>query len=89
MNPSASQIHHNDKFSRSITFILGLVQGGELVTVRATAMVKGVLNHSTHRPIAQPATRQIEVFKIQHPQIPGIAFPEVRRRGKEGLFDVE
>ena len=27
---------------RSITFILGLVQGGEIVTVRATAMVRGV-----------------------------------------------
>ena len=34
-NPSQWQVF------RSITFISGLVQGGELVTARATAMVQG------------------------------------------------
>jgi len=58
MNPSVSQFRYNGRFSRSITIILGLVQGGELVTVRATEMVKGTLNeHSTHGPIAQHSTR--------------------------------
>ena len=36
-----SPIYHNGRFSRLIAFISGLVQGGELVTVRATAMVEG------------------------------------------------
>ena len=42
MNPSVSRIHHNGGFFRSFTFVLGLVQGGELVTARATAVVQGM-----------------------------------------------
>jgi len=89
MNPSVSRIHHKDKSSRSITFISGLVQGGELVTVRATDTIKSMLKYLTHRPIAQPATRKVKALQIQHPSGLGIIFPKVRRRVKEGLFGVE
>ena len=41
MNQSVSRLRHNFRFVRSTAFILGLVQGGELVTARATAMVQG------------------------------------------------
>jgi hypothetical protein len=41
MNPSVSRVHHSDKFFCSVMFVSGLVQGGELVTVRATVMVQG------------------------------------------------
>jgi len=37
----------------------------------------------------QPATREVEEFQIRLARRPGIVFPEVRRRGKEGLFDFE
>ena len=47
--------------------IPGFVQGGELVTVRATEMVKGVPKHSTYRPMAEPASREVEGFEIQLP----------------------
>jgi len=77
------------QISYLIAFISGLVQGGELVTVRATDMVKGVFIHSIHRPIAQPATREVEAFQPRHPQRPGSIFPEVRRRGKENLLGFE
>ena len=87
MNPSVSWIHHNARLSRSIAFISDLVQGGELVTVRATEMVKGVFRHPAHRQIAQLATRNVGGFEIQHPRGPGIVFPEIRRRVEEGLFD--
>ena len=60
-----------------IAFISGLVQGGELVTVRATDMVKGVTKHSARRPISQPITRKVEGFEIQHPRGPGIILPGV------------
>jgi len=77
------------QISYLIAFISGLVQGGELVTVRAADMVKGVFIHSIHRPIAQPATREVEAFQPRHPQRPGSIFPEVRRRGEGDLFDFE
>jgi len=89
MNLSVSRVHHKNKSSRSITFIPGLVQGGELVTVRATDTIKSMLKYFTHRPIAQRATRKVKALQIQHPSGLGIIFPEVRRRFKEGLFDVE
>ena len=44
--------------------ISGFVQGGELVTVRATEMVKGMPRHSTHGLIAEPTTREVEGFEI-------------------------
>ena len=88
-NLSVSQIHHNVRLSHSITLISGLVQGGELVTVRAADMIKGMRKHLAHRQMAQSATRKIEEFQIQHPRGSGIVFPEVRRRVEEGLFYVE
>jgi len=66
---------HVFSFKSSIS---GFVQGGELVTVRATEMVKGMPKHSTRRPMAQPATREVEGFEVQHLGRPGIIFPEVR-----------
>ena len=40
MNPSVSRISHWQIFC-SIAFVLGLVEGGELVTMRAAEMVRG------------------------------------------------
>jgi len=56
MNPSVSRIHQWQVFSFKPS-TPGFVQGGELVTVRATEMVKGMPKHSTHRPIAELAQR--------------------------------
>ena len=67
-NPSVSGIHHNDRLSHLITFIPGLVQGGELVTVRATEMVKGVFNHSVHGQIAQPQPEKLKHSKFNTPE---------------------
>ena len=67
MNPNVSWIHPNDTFSRSISSISGFVEGGELVTVRATEVVKGMVKHSAHGPIAEPVAREVEEFQIQHP----------------------
>ena len=78
MSPSVSRIRRNGWFSHSIMSILGLVQGGELVTVRATDVVKGMFKYSTRRPIVQLATREVEAFEIQHPRRSGSVFPEVR-----------
>jgi hypothetical protein len=86
MNLSVSWIDHNDKLSRSIAFMLGLLQGGEFVTARARALVKGALQHSFHRPDTEPGTREAEGFKLRHPRGPGGILTEVRRRRKEGLF---
>jgi len=52
-------------------------------------MVKGMLKRSTRRPMAQPATREVEGFEIQLSRRPDIVLPEVRRRGEEGVFDFE
>jgi len=52
-------------------------------------MVKGMPKHSVHRPIAEPASREVEGFEIQHPRRPGVVLPEVRRRGEEGVFYFE
>ena len=38
----------------------GLVEGRELVTMRATEKVKGAFQHPTCRPINQPTTRDVE-----------------------------
>ena len=75
--------------SSSKRTISGFVQGGELVTVRATEMIKGMHKHSIRRQIAQPATREIEGLEIQHLGRHSIVLPEVRRRGEEGVFDFE
>jgi len=40
-NLVVSRAHNNGRFSRLIKFTSGLVQGGELVTARATAMTQG------------------------------------------------
>ena len=40
-------------------------------------------------PITQPATREVEVFQIQHPRGSGSIFPEVRRRAEESIFAFE
>ena len=66
MNPSLGRIHQCQVFSFK-TSIPGIVQGGEFVTVRATEMVKGMTKHSTRMPMAEPASREIEEFEIQHP----------------------
>ena len=66
---------HVFSFKSSIS---GFVQGGELVTVRATEMVKGMLKCSTHRSIAELASREVEGFEIQLPRRHSIVFPEVR-----------
>jgi len=47
--------------------IPGFVQGGELVTVRAAEMVKGVLKCTARRPMAHSVTREVERLQIQHP----------------------
>jgi len=39
--PSCESTYHNGRLSRFIAFTLGLIQGGELVTARATAVIKG------------------------------------------------
>ena len=44
-----------------IAFISGLVQGGELVTVRATDMVQGTFKHSARRQIVQ-----LQPGKLKH-----------------------
>ena len=67
MNPSVSRIHHNSRFSRSITFIPGLVQGGELVTVRATEVVKGMFKHP-FRYIAQLRPEKLKHSKFNTPE---------------------
>jgi len=41
MNLSVSRLRHDVRLFRLIPFILGLIQGGELVTARATAIVQG------------------------------------------------
>ena len=48
------------------SFIPGIVQGGELVTVRATETVKGIPKDSTRRPITESTSREVEGFEIQH-----------------------
>ena len=60
-DPSQSQV------SRLIAFIPGLIQGGDLVTARATDTVKGVLRYFVHKQIAQPAAREVEGFQTRHP----------------------
>jgi len=52
-------------FFSLIPFFLGLVQGGEFVTARATAMVKGTFQHSSPRTIPQLAVRELEGFQIE------------------------
>ena len=73
----------------SKSFISGFVQGGELVTVRATEMVKGMPRYSTRRSITEPASREVEGFEIQLPRRHSIVLPEVRRWGEKGVFDFE
>ena len=87
MNPSVSQINHRGRFLWSIAFVLGLVEGGELVTMRATEKVKGAFQHPTCRPINQPATRDVEGLWTRHSGELGNVFPEVRRWDKEGLLE--
>ena len=86
MNLSVSRTGRNGRSIRSMTFIIGLLQGGEFVTARARAMVQGGPQYPTHTLIAEPATREIEGFQIQHPRGLSSIFSEVRRRGKEGLL---
>ena len=66
MSPNVSRTHRNTMFSRSMASVLGLVQGGEFVTVRATEMVRGTFYNSTYRTITQPAARDVEGIKIFH-----------------------
>ena len=74
-------------FFCSIASVLGLIQGGDLVTMRATEAVRGAFCHSTYKPITQSATRDAGGLEIQHPREPGSVFPGVRQRGKENLFE--
>jgi len=66
MNPSVSCIHQWRVFSFKSS-IPGFVQGGELVTVRATEMVKGMPKQSTRELVAEPVIREVEGFEIRHP----------------------
>ena len=53
MNPSVRQNRHDDgSVLRPITLILGLCQGAEFVTARATAMAEGSFSPPAHKPIA-------------------------------------
>ena len=78
MNQSVSRIDHNVRSFRSVAFVLGLVQGGEFVTARATVTVKGPFRYSTLRPIPQLATREVKGLEIQHPRRRVDFFPEIR-----------
>ena len=64
MNPSVSRIHHDFRFSCSIASILGFIQGGEIVTARATAMIRGVFQHRTRRQIAQTQPEKLRNSKF-------------------------
>jgi hypothetical protein len=68
MSPNVSRAHHSARFCRSITFVLGLVQGGELVTVRATDMVKGAFNRTAHRQVVQPRPEKLKHSKFNTPE---------------------
>ena len=87
MNPNVSQTNCNGRFFRSIAPALGLFQGGEFVTMRATETVRGTFQRSTHRLMTQPAPRDVAGFPVEHPREVGSIFSEVRRRGKEGLLE--
>jgi len=78
MNQSVSGVDHNVRFFRSTTFVLGLVQGGELVTARATALIKGPFRHSGLGPITQLAAREVEGLQVRYPRGSGNIFPEIR-----------
>ena len=58
MNQSVSRTNHNGKVFRLISFVPGLFQGGELVTMRAAEMVEGTLYHP-YGPIPQHAIRDV------------------------------
>ena len=66
MNPSVSRIRHDCRLSRWITTILGLVQGAELVTARATAMVRGALRHRTQKSIVQSQPEKLRGSKFDN-----------------------
>jgi len=78
MNPSVSRVNSNVRFFRSTAFVLGLIQGAEFVTIRATEMVKGASYHYIHRLTTQPAARDVEGFPVPHPRELDSVFPEVR-----------
>ena len=59
MNPSVSGIKRNDFL---VTFVLGLYQGAEIVTARATEMVKGTFSHSIQFQITQLPQRDVGGF---------------------------
>ena len=86
MNPSVSRIHHNSRFSRSITFIPGLVQGGELVTVRATEVVKGMFKHP-FRYIAQLRPEKLRHSKFNTPEDLA-AFSQKFDEGLKKIFSI-
>jgi len=48
-------------------FILGLVQGGELVTVRATDTVKGMLKHFSSDRSLNPQPEKLKYSKFNTP----------------------
>jgi len=77
LNPNVSRIINGGRSIHSMASALGLLQGGDFVTARAREMVQGPFECSTHRPIVQPTTREVEGLQIQHPRRPGDVFPEV------------
>jgi len=77
MNQNVSRVDHNVRFFRSTAFVLGLVQGGEFVTARAAATIKGPFRYSVLRLITQLPTREVEGIEIQHPRGPVNVLPEI------------
>lgn len=47
-------------------FVLGLLQGGEFVTARARAMVKGASKSVFRRSVTQLTSREAQRLQIQH-----------------------
>ena len=79
MNPNVSWVHNDNRVFYPLKLIPGLVQGGELVTARATTVVKGAYKRYITDPlITHPTDRETEVFQVQHPRRPGSVLPEVR-----------
>ena len=68
MNPSVSRICRDSRLSRSIISVVGLIQGGELVTARARAMVRGMFQHHTHRSTAQPQLERWKRTRFDNPR---------------------
>ena len=68
MNLNVSWIAHDGRRFHSIALMLGLLQGGEFVTARARALVKGVPRNSFHRPDTEPGIEKLRGSKFDTPE---------------------